>query len=258
MVFSPARVRWHALRELWFFRGFLRLTSVRVAMRAERDHELMMTMPIVCVLGLVAGMLLFVVLPTSLKEQSATVLATLWPLWVVQAAPMICAQCMAIQNAPAIALRLTEAQERGSFGVSDAQGGQRDGLVARMAVPWIAAHATVCAAAACLLVVFALCFGLLAALVLAVGDLRTTMDVVFARVPPLVWVRAGFSAWLLGAVCALSAVLYAWPGSQTARTAHAAHRTGLRAMFAASLACAATGSAMNWVAGLLGWNGLVG
>jgi hypothetical protein len=58
-------------------------------------------------------------------------------------------------------------------------------------------------------------------------------------------------------VCVLSAVLFAWPTHQEAHSAHHSHRLGLRAMFTASLACAATGIVMNWVAGLLGWNGLV-
>ena len=38
--------------------------------------------------------------------------------------------------------------------------------------------------------------------------MRTTIDIVFARVPPLVWLRAAFSAWLLGGVCVTAAVLF--------------------------------------------------
>jgi hypothetical protein len=254
LLMSPAKTRWLALRELWLFRGYWRLPSERDDMRAERDKELYETLPIIVVLGLVAGVLLFVVLPSSLKEQSNSVLASLWPMWVVQAAPMICAQSMAMQNAPSIAFRLSEAHYLGEFSQDPRLRGQQ---VARLAVPWIVAHACVCGAAACLLVLFSLGFGLLSGFVLAVGDLRTTMDVVFASVPPLVWIRAGFSAVMLGAVCVLAAVLFAWPTGIEARSAHHSHRTGLRAMLTASLACAGTGMFMNWVAGLLGWNGLV-
>jgi uncharacterized protein with PQ loop repeat len=59
---------------------------------------------------------------------------------------------------------------------------------------------------------------------------------------------------VLGTVCALATVLYAWPGSQTAANAKDTHRIGIFAMIAASTACALAGLAMNWVAGLLGWN----
>ena len=254
LLMSPAKMRWFALRELWLFRGYWRLPSERVAMRAERDKELYETLPIVVVLALVAGVLIFVVLPTSLKEQSNALLVALWPMWVVQAAPMICAQSMAMQNAPDIALRLAESHHQGKFSSNLRLRSQQ---VARLAVPWIVAHACVCAAATCLLVLFSLCFGLLAGFVLAVGDLRTSMDIVFASVSPLVWLRAGLSSMLLGAVCVLAAVLYAWPTGESTHSAKLAHRTGLRAMLTASLACAGTGMFMNWVAGLLGWNGLV-
>jgi hypothetical protein len=254
LVLSPVRLRLHALNTLWTYRGYWRLPRARAQMRAERDKELHETLPIIIVLAVVAGLLMFVVLPSSLNEQATGLLASLWPLWVVQAAPMICAQSMAMQNAPAIALRLTEAQHHGEFS-RDAR--LRGLQVARMAVPWIAAHAGVCAAASCLLVLFSLCFGLLSGFVLAVGDLRQTVDVVFASVPPLVWLRAGLSSMLLGAVCVLAAVLYAWPTGVELRGAHSSHRTGLRALLTASITCAAMGIFMNWVAGLLGWNGTV-
>jgi hypothetical protein len=254
LLMSPAKTRWFALQELWMFRGYWRLPQERIAMRAERDKELYETLPIVVVLALVAGVLMFVVLPSSLKEQSNSVLTSLWPMFVVQAAPMICAQSMAMQNAPEIALRLAEGHHEGEFSDDLQTRGQQ---VARLAVPWIVAHALVCTAATCLLVLFTLGFGLLSGFVLAVGDLRTTMDVVFASVPPLVWVRAGFSSLMLGAICVLAAVLFAWPTTATAHSAQHSHRTGLRAMLTASVACAGTGMFMNWVAGLLGWNGLV-
>ncbi len=256
LLLTPAKVRWFALSELWWYRACWRLPGARAIMRRERNFEMREMLPILVVLGLVAGVMLFVVLPSSLlRDQSTSLLATLWPLWVVQVVPMICAQAMAMQNAPNIAMRLTEAEVQGDFDVKDIV--LHSAQAAHAAVPLIMAHATVALASACLLVMFTLGFGLLAAFVLAVGDLRTTMDMVFARVPPLVWLRAAFSAWLLGGVCVTAAVLYAWPGTQQTHSGMGAHRLGLRAMLSASLACAGTGMFMNWVAGLLGWNGFV-
>jgi hypothetical protein len=255
LLLTPAKLRWFALGELWWYRACWRLPMARGIMQRERDYEMRQMLPILVVLGIVAGVTIFVVLPSTLQEQSATLLSSLWPLWVVQVVPMICAQAMAMQNAPNIAIRLTEAELQGDFDMQDIA--KHSAQAAHAAVPLIFAHAAVAAASACLLVLFTLCFGLLAALVLAVGDLRTTIDIVFARVPPLVWLRAAFSAWLLGGVCVTAAVLYAWPGTQQSHSGMGAHRMGLRAMLAASLSCAAAGSFMNWVAGLLGWNGMV-
>ncbi len=255
MLLTPAKLRWFALSELWWYRACWRLPMARSIMQRERDYEMRQMLPILVVLGIVAGVTIFVVLPSTLQEQSATLLASLWPLWVVQVVPMICAQAMAMQNAPNIAIRLTEAELQGDFDMQDIV--KHSAQAAHAAVPLIVSHATVAVASACLLVLFTLCFGLLAALVLAVGDLRTTIDIVFARVPPLVWLRAAFSAWLLGAVCVTASVLYAWPGTQQSHSGMGAHRMGLRAMLAASLSCAVAGSFMNWVAGLLGWNGMV-
>jgi hypothetical protein len=255
MLLKPAKLRWFAIGELWWYRASWRIPAARVVMQRERSNEMREMLPILLVLGLMAGVTIFVALPSVLQEQSSTILSTLWPLWVVQVAPMICAQAMAMQNAPDIAIRLTEAEMQGDF---DRKAIVRHAAQAAHAtVPLIVAHAAVCAASACLLVLFTLCFGLLAALVLAVGDLRTTIDIIFARVPPLVWLRAAFSAWLLGGVCVTAAVIYAWPGTQNAQSRMGAHRIGLRAMLAASGACAVTGMLMNWVAGLLGWNGMV-
>jgi hypothetical protein len=255
LVLAPARLRWFALRELWWYRTCWRMPAARSMMQAERNSELREMLPILVVIGLMAGVVIFVVLPSSLQEQSSSILDTLWPLWVVQVVPMICAQAMAMQNAPQIAMHLTEAEHQGSFDPQDIK--RHSAQAAHAAVPLIVAHAAVCAASAALLVVFTLGFGLLAGLVLAVGDLHTTVDIVFARVPPLVWLRVAFSAWLLGAVCVTAAVVYAWPGTQQSHSGMDAHRLGLRAMLSASIACGLTGSLMNWVAGLLGWNGMV-
>jgi hypothetical protein len=255
LLLTPAKLRWFALGELWWYRSSWRIPAARRIMQHERSQEMREMLPILVVLGLMAGVTIFVVLPSALQEQSSNILATLWPLWVVQISPMICAQAMAMQNAPVIAIRLTEAELDGDFDMQDIV--QHSRQAAHATVPLIMAHAAVCAASACLLVLFTLSFGLLAGFVLAVGDLRSTVDIVFARVPPLVWLRAAFSAWLLGGVCVTAAVLYAWPGTQQSHSGMGAHRLGLRAMLAASVACAAAGVCMNWVAGLLGWNGLV-
>jgi hypothetical protein len=256
LLLTPAKLRWFALSELWWYRASWRIPAARALMRRERDYEIRQMLPILVVLGFVAGVAMFVVLPSSLQEQSTTILSSLWPIWVVQVVPMICAQAMAMQNSPQIALRLTEAELQGDFDVEDIV--LHSAQAARAAVPLIMAHASVALASACLLALFTLGFGLLAALVLAVGDLRTTIDIVFARVPPLVWLRAALLAWVLGGVCVTTAVLYAWPGTQHSHSGMSAHRLGMRAMLASSLACAAAGMFMNWVAGLLGWNGLVG
>ncbi len=255
LLLTPAKLRWFALGELWWYRASWRIPAARATMQRERSNEMREMLPILVVLGLLAGITIFVALPSALQEQSSTILATLWPIWVVQIAPMICAQAMAMQNSPSIAIRLTEAELQGDFDMQDIV--RHSTQAAHATVPLIVAHAAVCAASACLLVLFTLCFGLLAGLVLAVGDLRTTIDIVFARVPPLVWLRAAFSAWLLGGVCVTAAVLYAWPGTQQAHSGMGAHRMGMRAMLVSSAACAGTGMFMNWVAGLLGWNGMV-
>lgn len=255
LLLTPAKLRWFAISELWWYRACWRNPIARNLMQRERDAEMREMIPILVVLGLVAGVAMFVVLPSSLQEQSSSVLSSLWPVWVVQVVPMICAQAMAMQNSPQIALRLTEAELQGDFDVKDIV--RHSAQAAHAAVPLIMAHASVALASACLLVLFTLGFGLLAAFVLAVGDLRTTMDIVFARVPPLVWLRAALSAWFLGGVCTTAAIVYAWPGTQQSHSGLGAHRLGLRAMLASSLACAGAGMFMNWVAGLLGWNGLV-
>ncbi len=255
LLLKPAKLRWYALGELWWYRSSWRIPVARAIMQRERANEMREMLPILLVLGLLAGITIFVALPGALQEQSSTILATLWPIWVVQVAPMICAQAMAMQNSPNIAIHLTEAELQGDFDMQDLA--RHSAQASHATVPLIVAHAAVCAASACLLVMFTLGFGLLAGLVLAVGDLRTTIDIVFARVPPLVWLRAAFSAWLLGGVCVTAAVLYAWPGTQQAHSGLGAHRIGLRAMLASSAACAVAGMFMNWVAGLLGWNGMV-
>jgi hypothetical protein len=250
LILQPMKTRWHALGLLWRFRNVWRVPHVRAEAWAERDRELTETIPITIVLALIAGIGIFVALPAALVEQTETVLATLWPVWVIQAAPMICAQAMCMQNAPAIALRSIAAQDRGDFGQQLTLQGR---YAARLAIPSMLSHAVVCAAAACLLVMFTLLFGLLASFVLNIGDLRHMLDTAFASVSPWSWLRAALQASVLGAVCVLASTLLAWPGSWHAHDAHEAHKIGVRAMLVASASCALAGIGMNWLANLLGW-----
>jgi hypothetical protein len=251
LLVSPLRVRWAAACGLWRYHGCWRVPQLKAALRKELYQELSDTIPIVLVLSLIAAVMIFIVLPASLREQAETILATLWPVWVVQAAPMVIAQALCMLNAPAMALRYVELNASAHF-PDDPE--LRDRRVAALAVPQILAHAMLCAAAACLLVMFTLVFGILAEFVLAVGDLRLVLTTILASTSPLAWLRSIGQAAVLGGVCALSAVLFAWPGSQRASSAKDTHRLGVLAMIIASAACAGAGLGMNWIAGLLGWN----
>jgi hypothetical protein len=251
LLVSPFRVRWNAACGLWRHHGCWRLPLIRQRIQGELYRELSETMPIVLILSLIAAILIFIALPASLREQAETILSQLWPMWVVQAAPMVCAQVLAMLNAPALALRYVEL---GSDQVLPSESAARDRQVAALALPQIIAHGLLCSACACLLVALSLIFGILAELVLAVGDLRSVLTTILASTSPLAWLRSIGQAFVLGSVCALSAVLFAWPGSQTAANAKDTHRIGIFAMIAASAACALAGLAMNWLAGLLGWS----
>lgn len=245
LFLSPARVRWHALKALWQQRSCWREPLARTVMRAERDTELAENLPFVVVVSLMAAITLFAVLPGELGERAGPVLALAWPMWALHIAPMMCAQIMAMLNAPSIAIQLTEHAAGGSF---HGDAGQRAAQAARLSVPWIVAHGAVCAASACLMVVFSILLGLLAGFVLNVGDLRQTSDLLMARISPMAWLRAGLTAWLLGTVCTTAAVLYAWPGTQVSRSGVDSHRLGLRATWVSALACALAGLALSWLA----------
>jgi hypothetical protein len=251
LLVSPVRVRWEAACGLWRYHGCWRVPQIRARLYGELLREMSETAPVVLILSLIAAIMIFIVLPASLGEQAETILARLWPIWVVQAAPMVCAQVLALLNAPAMALRYVELHALDAFPADPVL---RDRRVAAIAVPQILSHAILCAACSCLLVMFSMVLGIVAELVLAVGDLRNMLTTILASTSPLAWLRSMGQAALLGGVCALSAVLFAWPGSQSAARAKDTHRIGIFAMIAASAACAGAGLAMNWVAGLLGWN----
>ena len=251
LLLSPVRVRWQAACGLWRYHGCWRVPQIRQRLWSELLREMSETVPIVMILSLIAAILIFIVLPSSLREQAEVILANLWPIWVVQAAPMVCALVLALLNAPTVALRYVELQALGYFPQDAAL---RDQRMAALAVPQILAHALLCAACSCLLVMFSLVFGIIAELVLAVGDLRSVLGTILSSVSPLAALRSIAQAALLGGVCALAAILFAWPGSQSAANAKDTHRIGIFAMIAAAAACAGAGLAMNWLAGLLGWN----
>jgi hypothetical protein len=252
-VLTPARTRWMALKVLWWYRNVCEDKAVRDIRTEERNRELHETMPFMCVAAFVTGLLMFVALPGSLAEESALILGTVWPLFVVQIAPMLAAQSMALLNAPHIALRLTAMTDAGQF-----SGGpiQRASQIAAVTVPWIQAHAMVSMVGLVILVLFTLLFGMLGSFVLNVGDLRSLLDMALSKVSPSMWLRALFTAWLLGLACTLASVLYAWPGSQTSANTSDAHRIGVRTMIAASVTCALVGMVINRVAALFGWNPL--
>lgn len=226
LLVSPLRVRWQAVCVLWRYHGCWRVPQIRQRMLGELMREMSETVPIVMILSLIAAIMIFIVLPASLREQAQTILANLWPIWVVQAAPMVCALVLALLNAPTVALRYVELQALGYFPQDAAL---RDARVAALAVPQIAAHAVLCAACACLLVMFSLVFGIIAELVLAVGDLRSVLATILSSVSPLAALRSIAQAAVLGGVCALAAILFAWPAARAlqarkTRTASASSR----------------------------------
>ncbi|MEY2954103.1 MAG: hypothetical protein RLZZ401_2190 [Pseudomonadota bacterium] len=251
LLLTPARVRWCALQELWLYRSYWRLPEARRAMRAERDAELAETVPVLLLLALLVATLLFVLLPSTLGEQATGALALLWPVWVVQVAPLLCALLLALLNAPGIALQLTEREAAGEF-AGDPR--TRSALAARHCVPLIVAHTVVCVASLVLLVLLVLVLGLLAQAVLALGDVRASAAIVLTRVDPVHWLRALFNAGVLGLACVGVAVVYAWPGTQITQRGLDVHRLGLRAMLLSAAASVAAAIAVNGLATLLGWS----
>lgn len=245
-----ARVRGAALAQLWLHRGNWRLPVPRALMRRERDTQLSELMPALSVISLMVGALVFVTLPSALGSSYMTALATLWPVWVIQAAPIAAAQVLAMQRAPTLALELSQRHGNGEFA---ALALMQSSPAAWPCVPLLAAHTALTVAASYLLIALTLLLGFASAFVLAVGDLRQAADAVFVLVTPLDFLRSGIAAAVLGFTCSLSAMLFAWPGTQTAAAAVDAHRLGLRAMAVSSASIIAMAVAFNWVMGLLGF-----
>ena len=248
--YKAARLRGAALAQLWLHRDQWRLPLPRALMRRERDTQLADLMPAVVVISLMVGALLFVTLPATLGDAYIGALSTLWPVWVVQAAPIAAAQVLAMQRAPTLALELSHRHMRGEF---DALAYLQATPAAYPCVPLLVAHAAVTAAASFLLIALTLLLGVVCAFVLAVGDLRQSIDAVFSLVSPMNWLRSLVTAWLLGLSCSLSAMLLAWPGTQTAVAGVTAHRLGMHAMIVSSLATIAAALVLNWVFSLLGF-----
>ncbi len=245
---QAARVRGAALAQLWLHRAAWRLPLPRALMRRERDTQLAELMPAVIVIALMVGALMFVTLPGALGDSYLGALATLWPAWAVQAAPVAAAQVLAMQRAPTLALELSQRHESGEFLALEQLGA---GAAAWPCVPLLAAHAVVTVAASFLLIALSLLLGLGSAFVLAIGGLRDTADLVFALVSPLAWLRSAAAAAVLGLACSLATLLFAWPGTQRAAAGADAHRLGLRAMMVSAVAVIAAALAFNWLMNLL-------
>ena len=243
-----ARVRGAALTQLWLYRSHWRLPLPRALMQRERDTQLAELMPAVLVISLMVGALMFVTLPSALGSSYMTALATLWPVWVIQAAPIAAAQVLAMQRAPTLALELSQRYAGGEFA---ALALVQSSPAAWPCVPLLAAHTVVTVAASYLLIALTLLLGFASAFVLAVGDLRQAADAVFVLVSPIDWLRSGLAAAVLGFTCSLSAMLFAWPGTQSTAQALDAHRLGLRAMAVSSACTIAMAVAFNRVMGLL-------
>ena len=245
-----ARVRGNALALLWLHRGGWSLPLPRALMRRERDTQLSELMPAVMVIALMVGVLMFVTLPSAIGSSYSAALVTLWPVWVIQGAPLAAAQVLALQRAPTLALELTQRHASGEF---DTLARMQSSPAAYPCVPLLAAHAVVTAAASFLLITLTLLVGMTSAFVLAVGDLGLTIDAVFNLVSPFDWLRSLITSMVLGLACSLAAMLYAWPGTQTGRAGVDAHRLGLHTMMISSLTTIAAAVGLNWLISLAGF-----
>jgi hypothetical protein len=220
-------------------------------MRNFRNQQLVEMMPFFIVVAALAGGLMFVLIPSLLPEQAAGLTGFIWPSWVATAAPMICAQTMALLVAPSLALELIEKHQSGYFKTLNSAYGAPAG---NPCISWIVALSAVCVVASYIMIFFSLVIGLGVALMLSIGDIRATFDAVLLSAPPIKWLRTGSTAAILGAVCGLTVVLHAWPGTDFSNsvgdTASHTHRLGLRVMLTCSIVVALTGVAINGVIGL--------
>ena len=74
--------RWQALKSLWLHRSYWRLAEPRRIMQTFRDEQLSEIMPFIVVVGLLTGGVLFVLIPSVLPEQAASLTSVIWPTWV--------------------------------------------------------------------------------------------------------------------------------------------------------------------------------
>lgn len=248
---TDIHTRWLGFKALWLYRSYWRLAEPRRLLQSYRDEQLVDMMPFFAIVAVLAGGVLFVLLPSVLPEQAATLLGVIWPVWVATAAPMICAQTMVLLATPPLAMELIEKHQNGAFKTLNTVYGAPAGYPC---ISWIVALSAVCVVASYVLILLSLVMGLGLALMLSVGDVRATFDSVLLSAPPIKWLRTGAAAAILGAVCGLSAVLYAWPGtrvsySRSESSTHQ-HRLGLRVMLVCSAVVAATGIVMNAIVGL--------
>jgi len=243
--------RWQAIEQLWLCRSHWRLPQMRQLLRSFRDQQLTQLMPFFIVVATLAGAFMFVLIPSLLPEQAAALTGWMWPSWVATAAPMICAQTMALLVAPAMALELIERHQSGYFTTLPFAYSAPAGYPC---IAWIVALSAVCVVASYVMILFSIVLGLGVALMLSIGDVRATFDAVLLAAPPIKWLRTGSTAALLGAVCGLSVVLHAWPGTafsnSTSDSASHTHRLGLRVMLTCSIVVALTGITINAIIGL--------
>ncbi len=252
LLMSPSfSLRWLALKQLWLYRSYWRLAEPRHILRSFRDQQLVEMMPFFIVVAALAGGLMFVLIPTLLPEQAASLTGFIWPSWVATAAPMICAQTMALLVSPSIALDLISRHQSGYFKTLNTAYGAPAG---NPCISWVVALSAVCVVASYVMIFFSFLIGLGLALILSIGDVRATFDAVLLAAPPIKWLRTGSTAAILGAVCGLSVVLHAWPGTAFSNsvgdTASHTHRLGLRVMLTCSVVVALTGVVINAVIGL--------
>jgi hypothetical protein len=247
----PTVTRWEAFKELWMHRSYWRLHEPHQILRSFRDQQLVEMMPFFIVVAALAGGFMFVLIPSLLPEQAAGLTGFIWPSWVATAAPMICAQTMALLVAPTMALELIEKHQSGYFKTLNSVYGAPAGYPC---VSWIVALSAVCVIASYVMIFFSIVIGLGVALILSIGDVRATFDAVLLAAPPIKWLRTGSTAAILGAICGLSVVLHAWPGTAFSNSvgdnASHTHRLGLRVMLTCSIVVALTGVVINAIIGL--------
>jgi ABC-type transporter Mla maintaining outer membrane lipid asymmetry permease subunit MlaE len=241
--------RLHALGQLWAALDNWRQPAPRALLRRERDAQLADLMPVLSLIALMVGIALFPTLAGTLGNNYPAALEGLWPLWATQAAPLIAVLALTARRLPGLALDLARRNADGEFAAQS-----RLGVSAATypVLPWVLAQAWVTLAATSLLVIGSLLLGLLAGVIVNSGDPRLSFDLALDTLPPLLWLRALVTAWLLGALAAIAGLLVAWPGTEPARQALAMHRLGVRAMSAGVLASLVALPLLNALFHLLG------